>query len=143
MDFEKINKLSYISKRMCVIEILCKKRTVESEYLFGLFNIYNEKNRGRWFWQKAQFTGALKDAYDDFNKHVDNIVIKMGKTDKAGFEKLIEDSVEVLEKLLVGLELNCGINREENYSSVKSNINKNIKVLIDRNLSPVRKDVIG
>ena len=67
IDFVKLKRLPYISKRMFIIENICKKRYVDLEYLFGLFNLYNKRNSGRWFWQKASFTGALKDAYDNFN----------------------------------------------------------------------------
>ncbi|GAI69834.1 unnamed protein product, partial [marine sediment metagenome] len=65
-DFKKLNRLPYITKRMYIIKNICELKKVDLEYLFGLFNLYNKKNSGKWFWQKATFTGMLKDAYDNF-----------------------------------------------------------------------------
>jgi len=138
MDFNRLKRLSYISKRMFVIENICKKRSVDLEYLFGLFNLYNKNNSGRWFWQKASFTGPLKSAYDNFNKTADDIVKAIKKIDEARFPAIIEEAVEPLDKLLTGLETNCGVNRDNDFEYVKGFLDKNLKGLIDDSLKPFR-----
>jgi hypothetical protein len=143
MDFESIKRLPYMSKRMYVIERICKTRTIDLEYLFGLFNLYNQKNSGRWFWQKAAFTGALKDAYDSFNKLVEDIVKKMKKSDEAGFDAMIKDSAESLDKLLTGMEVSCEINRDNDYNQVKGLLDNNLRGLINDSMKPFNKEKTG
>jgi hypothetical protein len=143
MGFEDIKRLSYMSKRMYVIESICKTRSIDLEYLFGLFNLYNQKNSGRWFWQKASFTGTLKNAYDGFNKRVDDIVKQMKKTGEAGFDAMIRDSSELLDKLLTGLEVSCEVNRETDFDHVKSFLDNNLRGLIDDSLRPLRSPKAG
>jgi len=143
MDFDSIKKLPYMSKRMYVIEEICKTRTVDLEYLFGLFNLYNQKNSGRWFWQKAAFTGALKNAYDGFNKKVEDIVKNMKRSDEAGFNAMIGDSSETLDKLLTGMEVNCEINRDNDYNYVKGLLDDNLKGLIDDSMRPFKQAKAG
>ena len=138
MDFNRLKKLSYISKRMFVIENICKKRNMDLEYLFGLFNLYNKNNSGRWFWQKAGFTGPLKSAYDNFNKTADDIVKAIKKIDEAGFSALIEEAAEPLDKLLTGLEMNCGVNRDNDFEYVKGFLDNNLRELINDSLKPFR-----
>ncbi|MCD4669337.1 MAG: hypothetical protein K8S14_02705 [Actinomycetia bacterium] len=138
MDFNKLKKLSYMSKRMFVIENICKKRSTGVEYLFGLLNLYNKNNSGRWFWQKAAFTGPLKSAYDNFNKTVDDIVKAIKKIDEAGFPALIEEAAEPLDKLLAGLEMNCGVNRDNDFEYVKGFLDDNLQGLINDSLKPFR-----
>lgn len=137
IDFAKLNRLPYISRRMFIIRSICEKRNVDLEYLFGLFNLYNEKNRGRWFWQKAAFTGALKDAYEAFNKTVDGIVTDMKIRDEQKTLGQIENAGGVLEKLMTGIEANCNVNREEDSSYVRGFLDKNLKSLIDDSLKKV------
>ena len=132
-----------MSKRMYVIKEICKTRTVDLEYLFGLFNLYNQKNSGRWFWQKASFTGGLKSAYDSFNNLVEGIVKKMEKTDEAGFNIMIQDSSETLDKLLTGIEVNCEINRDNDFGYVKGLLDDNLKGLINDSLKPFRQENSG
>ena len=139
MEFNRLKKLSYISKRMFVIENICKKRSMDLEYLFGLFNLYNKNNSGRWFWQKAGFTGPLKSAYDNFNKTADDIVKAIKKIDEAGFSALIEEAAEPLDKLLTGLEMNCGVNRDNDFEYVKGFLDNNLRGLIDDSLKPFRE----
>jgi hypothetical protein len=139
MDFDRIKRLPYMSKRMYSIEYICKKRTVDLEYLFGLFNLYNRKNSGRWFWQKATFTGTLKDAYDGFNKTVDNIVKSMKDVDEAGFDSMIQDAAEPLDKLLTGMEVNCEVNRDNDHEYVKGFLDDNLRRLINDSLKPFRR----
>jgi hypothetical protein len=143
MGFEDIKRLSYMSKRMYVIESICKTRSIDLEYLFGLFNLYNQKNSGRWFWQKASFTGTLKNAYDGFNKRVDDIVKQMKKTGEAGFDAMIRDSSELLDKLLTGLEVSCEVKRETDFDHVKSFLDNNLRGLIDDSLRPLRSPKAG
>lgn len=137
IDFNKLNRLPYISKRMFIIKNICQKRNVDLEYLFGLFNLYNNKNRGRWFWQKATFTGALKDAYDGFNKTVDRIVASLKNKDEQLTLGQIEDAGEDLEKLLSGIEVNCNVKREQESSYVKGFLDQNLKSLINDSLKKV------
>jgi hypothetical protein len=143
MGFEDIKKLSYMSRRMYVIESICKTRSIDLEYLFGLFNLYNQKNSGRWFWQKASFTGTLKNAYDGFNKRVDDIVKQMKKTDEAGFDAMVMDSSGLLDKLLTGMELSCEVNRENDFDHVKGFLDNNLRGLIDDSLRPLRSRKAG
>ena len=138
MEFEDVKRLSYMSKRMYVIENICRTRTVDLEYLFGLFNLYNQKNSGRWFWQKASFTGTLKNAYDGFNKRVEDIVKKMKKVDRPGFEAMIQESAGLLDKLLTGMEVSCEVNRDNDYNYVKGFLDDNLRGLIDDSLRPLR-----
>ena len=143
MDFDRIKRLPYMSKKMYVIERICKKRSIDLPYLFGLFNLYNRKNSGRWFWQKATFTGGLKDAYENFNKLADDIVKKMKVADEAGFEAMILESGEPLDKLLMGMEANCDVNRDSDYESVRGRLDDNLKGLINDSLKPFRQDKDG
>ena len=143
MDFDRIKKLPYMSKRMYVIEQICRTRTIDLEYLFGLFNLYNQKNSGRWFWQKASFTGGLKDAYDGFNKLVEGIVKKMNKTGEAGFDAMIGDSTEALDKLLTGMEVSCEVNRDNDFNYVKGLLDDNLKGLINDSMKPFKKEEAG
>ena len=140
MDFDSIKRLSYMSKRMYVIEEICKTRTVDLEYLFGLFNLYNQKNSGRWFWQKATFTGPLKNAYDGFNKMVEDIVKKMKSSDEAGFNIMIKESSESLDKLLTGMEVSCEVNRDNDYDYVKGLLDNNLRGLINDSMKPFRQE---
>ena len=139
MDFDRIKRLPYMSKRMYTIESICKQRTVDLEYLFGLFNLYNNKNSGRWFWQKATFSGALKDAYDGFNRTIDNILKKIKDTDEAGFDSMVKDATGPFDKLLTGMEVNCEVNRDNDYQYVKSFLDDNLKSLINDSLKPFKK----
>ena len=143
MDFESIKKLPYMSKRMYVIERICKTRSIDLEYLFGLFNLYNQKNSGRWFWQKATFTGTLKSVYDSFNKMVENIVKNMKKSDEAGFDATIKESSETLDKLLTGMEASCEINRDNDFDYVKGLLDNNLKGLINDSMRPFRLGKTG
>jgi len=140
MDFDRIKRLSYMSKRMYVIESICKKRSVDLEYLFGLFNLYNKKNSGRWFWQKATFTGGLKNAYEVFNKMVEDIVKKMKGTNEAGFDAMIQESAEPLDKLLTGIEVSCEVNRDNDFEHVRGFLDDNLKGLINDSLKPFRQE---
>ncbi|MCK5567531.1 MAG: DUF4041 domain-containing protein [Actinomycetia bacterium] len=138
-DFTNLKKLPYMTKRMFIIENICKKRGVDLQYLFGLFNLYNNRNSGRWFWQKASFTGPLKTAYDNFNEKVESIVkdLKLGDQEKTVAQ--IEDAAEPLDKLLTSMEIQCEINRDYDSEHVKGFLDDNLRALINDSLKPFKK----
>lgn len=134
IDFKRLNRLPYVTKRMYIIKNICEFKNVDLEYLFGLFNLYNKKNSGKWFWQKAAFTGMLKDAYDNFNTVVDKIVKDLKQADEKKTKEQRKSASVILDKLLVGLEMNCNVNRENDFNNVKGFLDKNLKKLIDDSL---------
>jgi hypothetical protein len=139
IDFVRLVKLPYISKRMFVIDSICRKRNVDLEYLFGLMNLYNEKNRGRWFWQKATFSGPLREAYENFNKKVDNMIRSLKSTDQSGFLYNVEEGTEVLERFLTGMEANCEVNRDADYQYVRGLLDNNLKKIIEESTRSLKK----
>ena len=54
IDFEKLNRAPYISRRMYIIEGMCESTGVDIEYLFGLFSLHKKRKSGDWFWQRAR-----------------------------------------------------------------------------------------
>ncbi|OPL12908.1 MAG: hypothetical protein AVO38_14285 [delta proteobacterium ML8_D] len=139
IDFAKLAKLPYISKRMFVIGSICKKRNVDLEYLFGLMSLYNEKNRGKWFWQKATFTGALKETYENFNKKIDGIVRSLKSMEESSFLCHVEDGTEILERFLTGMEANCEVDRDAGYRYVKGLLDNNLKKIIEESTRSLKK----
>ena len=137
IDFKKLNRLPYITKRIYIIKNICELKKVDLEYLFGLFDLYNKKNSGRWFWQKATFTGMLKDAYDNFNETVDNIVKDLKQADEKKTKEQIKSASKIFDKLIVGLEMNCNVNRENDFNNVKGFLDKNLKGLINNSLKRI------
>ena len=137
IDFKRLNRLPYTTKRMYIIKNICEFKNVDLEYLFGLFNLYNKKNSGKWFWQKAAFTGMLKDAYDNFNTVVDKIVKDLKQADEKKTKEQIKSASVILDKLLVGLEMNCNVNRENDFNNVKGFLDKNLNALITDNLKRI------
>lgn len=138
-DFTNLYRQPYMSKRMFIIEQICIKRSVDLEYLFGLFNLFNTKNSGRWFWQKATFTGPLKDAYDGFNKEVESIVKDLKHKDEKKTLAQIDDATQSLDKLMTAMEDNCGVGRDTDMDQVKSYLDKNLRALIDDSMKPFKK----
>jgi hypothetical protein len=136
-DFGKLIKLPYITKRIYVLKNLCELRGIDLEYLFGLFNLYNVKNSGKWFWQKAVFTPELKDAYKNLNTVVDKIVKSLGYADEKGAAEEIKSASGVLDRLLAGLEINCNIDREKDYDKVKRNLGVVFRELIEDNVKRI------
>lgn len=130
IDLKKLNKLPYITRRMYIIKNVCESKEVDLEYLFGLFNLYNKKNSGEWFWQKASFTGALKDSYDSFNAEIDKIVNDLKRADDGDTKGQIKSASEMLDKLLVNMENNCNVDRKKDFDNVKENLGENFKRLI-------------
>ena len=137
IDFEKLNKLPYMTKRMYMLRNICEIKKVDLEYLFGLFNLYNKKNSGRWFWQKATFTGVLKDAYNNFNIAIDKAIKDLKQADEKKTKEQMESVSEIFNELLVGLETNCNIDREKDFDNVKENLDRNFKELINDNLKRI------
>lgn len=138
LDYEKLKKLNVISRRMCIIDDLCRQSGFDIYYLFGLLNMYNAKNKGKWFWQKAVFTGTLKDDFNNFNNHMDKFT--------SGFRSLSEDKIKeslsrtdtLLLKLVQNLEASLCVNRETDTADVKAYLDDNIKSLIDQGLRDYR-----
>ena len=137
IDFKKLNKAPYMSRRMYIIKSICKLNGIDLEYLFGLFNLFNEKNRGYWFWQKANLTGILKDDYKNFDTAVNIIIKDLKRADEKITEQQIKSASDIFSKLLSGLETNCNVDRKSNYDYVKGFLDKNLKALIIDNLKRV------
>jgi len=136
-NFSKLNRLPYITKRMYIIKNICRLRSVDLDYLFGLFNLYNKKNSGRWFWQKSTFTGVLKDVYDKFNTTVDSIVKGLRQADEEETTVQINSASDILDNLLTGIEMNCDVNRENDFDYVKGFLDNNLKALINDSLKKI------
>ncbi|MDD3819037.1 MAG: hypothetical protein PHG41_04315 [Actinomycetota bacterium] len=134
IDFEKLNGMPYITKRLFIIKNTCESLGVDIEYLFGLFNIYNERNRGKFFWQKAQFSGALKDSFNSFNVEIDKIVKDLKLADRGKTEGQIKSATGLLDKLLVNMEANCNIDRNKDFDNTKKQLGKIFQDLINENL---------
>ncbi len=138
IDFKKLNRASYISRRMYIIKNICELSSIDLEYLFGLFSLYNERNRGIWFWQKATLTGTLKDNYNNFNIVVDRIVKDLKRADEKITEQQIKSASDIFNRLLSGLESNCNVDRKNDLNYVKGFLDKNLKVLINDSLKRVK-----
>lgn len=140
IEFKKLNRLPYISKRMYIIKRICRQWSVDLEYLFGLFNLFNNKNSGRWFWQKAVFTGPLKKAYDNFNSTVERIVKDLKYSDEKKTTEQIVSATQDLDKLMTGMELNCEVNRDNDSAYIKGFLDKNLQALINDSLKKIDWD---
>ncbi|MEA2016554.1 MAG: hypothetical protein U9O59_07650 [Actinomycetota bacterium] len=134
VDFEKLIKLPYITKRIYVLRSMCELRKVDLEYLFGLFNLYNIRNSGKWFWQKPKLTGRIKNVYKNLNAVVDKTVKDLSYADEKRTGEQIKSASTVLGELLVGLEENCEIDRKKDFEEVKKNLGRVFKELIDDNV---------
>jgi len=137
IDLKRLNRLPYVTKRIFILEKICQSRNIDLEYLFGLFSVFKRKNSGRWFWQKAVFTGVLKTDYDNFNIVVNEIVNSLKEADEKITEEQIKSASKKLDKLLVGLELNCNIDRKKDFDMVKGFLENNLKMLIIDNLKRI------
>lgn len=138
IDLKRLSRLPYVTKRIYILEKICQFKNIDLEYLFGLFSIFKRKNSGKWFWQKAVFTGALKTDYDNFNIVVDKIVSGLKEADEKMTEEQIKSVSEKFDKLLVGLEINCNIDRKKDFDMVKGFLDKNLKILIIDNLKRIK-----
>ncbi len=133
-DYEKLKRSSYVSKRMFIIKEICEENNVDVEYLFGLFNLYNEKNSGRWFWQKAKFTGALKDRYDEFNKVADKIAKEIRRDTEEQTKSKILSAKDLLNKLMQSMEMSLEVDRGMDRGYVRGFLDDNLKTLINDSL---------
>ena len=137
LDLIKLRKAPAISKRMYLIKEMCEIAGADIEYLFGLFNMYNEKNKGRWFWQKASFGGHLRDTFDRFNSFTDKFVSKIKSYSDDDIVRNFEDGKNLLCDLLKDLETNLAVDREIDRSSVRGYMDDNIRKLIQESLKKV------
>ena len=137
MDLKRLNRLPYVTKRIYILEKICQSKNIDLEYLFGLFSIFKRKNSGRWFWQKAVFTGVLKTDYDNFDIVVNEIVSGLKEADEKITEEQIKSASEKLDKLLFGLEINSNIDRKKDFDMVKGFLDSNLKMLIIDNLKRI------
>jgi len=134
LNIEKIKKAHVMTRRMCIIDYLCTELGFDIYYLFGLLNMYNVKNRGRWFWQKATFTGVLKDDFNNFNTYMDKFSNQFRSLNEDKINLSLNEAKELLIKLTSDLETSLFVNRDIDISSVKSYVDDNIKGLIDSSL---------
>lgn len=137
LDLIKLRKAPAISKRMYLNKEMCESVGVDIEYLFGLFNMYNEKNKGRWFWQKASFGGHLKDTFDRFNSFMDKFVLKIKGYSDDDILRNFEEGKNLLCDLLKDLETNLAVDREIDRNSVRGYIDDNIRNLIQGSLKRI------
>lgn len=137
LDLIKLKKAPAISKRMYLIREMCESVGIDIEYLFGLFNMYNEKNKGRWFWQKASFGGHLKDTFDRFNNFMDKFVLKIKSYSDDDILRNFEDGKNLLRDLLKDMETNLVVDRNIDGSSVKGYLDNNLRDLIHDSLRKV------
>jgi hypothetical protein len=138
IDFKKLNKASFMTKRMYILDSICRSTGIDIYYLFGLFGLYNKKNSGVWFWQKARLTGELRENYNRFNTAVDNIVKDLKKADGEMTKQQIDSALDIFKRLLGGMEANCDVERNSSFIYVKSFLDKNLKILIDDSLKRIK-----
>lgn len=134
INIEKLRKASQMSKRMYIIKNLSEDLGFDLEYLFCLLNMYNVKNSGRWFWQKANFTGALKDSFDKFNFNIDKLIREIKNYSDDVLVSKIESLKPLLEELIIKLETSLNVEREQDHSTVCSYMDLNLKQLIKDSL---------
>lgn len=127
---DKLKKAPYMSKRMYMLKDGCESLGLSLEYLFGMFNYYNNKNKGRWFWQKATFTGAIKDSYDNFNKTVEGYIKEARNFNEETYGENIKSLSCLLDDLLKKMEINLDVNRQTDISFVEGHLDDNLRSLI-------------
>lgn len=115
---------------MYILKNICEDLGLGIDYLFGLFNMYNVKNAGMWFWQKASFTGQLKESFDRSNSYMDKLVKGLKKYDDNTVLNKINESKSILYELIKKLEVNLNVERQSDQSRVKSYIDDNLRNLI-------------
>jgi hypothetical protein len=134
LDIIKLKKASVISRRMYIINYITNKLGTDVYYLFGLLNMYNARNKGRWFWQKASFAGPLKDSFDKFNSFMDKFSQQFKSYDESRILANLDEGQNMMIKLITDLETSLVVNRESDESSVRAYLDANIKSLIDQSL---------
>jgi len=134
IDINKLKKAPYMSKRMYILKDSCESISLSIEYLFGLFNYYNLKNKGKWFWQKAAFTGAIKDSYDNFNKSIDMFIKQFKTVNEISYNEKIKSLSVLLEDLMKKMEINLNVNRETDVLFVEGYMDNNLRSLVNDGL---------
>ena len=134
LDIIKLKKVSVMSRRMYIINFIANKSGTDIYYLFGLLNMYNAKNRGKWFWQKSAFVGPLKDSFDKFNSFMDKFSQQFKSYDESRISANLDEGESMFGKLIADLEASLVVNRELDESNVRTYLDKNIKTLIDQSL---------
>ena len=134
LDIVKLKKVSVISRRMYIINYIANKAGTDIYYLFGLLNMYNSKNKGKWFWQKSAFVGPLKDSFDKFNSFMDKFSQQFKSYDENRISANLDEGQIMLVKLIADLEASLIVSRETDESSVRTYVDDNIKTLIDQSL---------
>ena len=72
-DIDKLKRASYMSKRMVILKDSCETLGIRLEYLLACLITIMKRIR-KMVLAKANFSGALKDSYDNFNKSVDKFI---------------------------------------------------------------------
>lgn len=134
LDSAKLKKTSAMSRRMYLINYIANKEGTDVYYLFGLLNMYNSKNKGKWFWQKATFVGPLRESFEKFNSFMDKFSQKFKVYDESTISANLDEGQNMLVKLIADLESSLMVNREADESSVRTYLDENIKALIDQSL---------
>ncbi|HHT78914.1 MAG TPA: hypothetical protein GXZ93_03850 [Actinobacteria bacterium] len=137
IDFQNFKKAQYMTKRMTILKESCELNGLNINYLFGLFNYYNQKNRGRWFWQKAVFTGAIKEKYDSVNSQADELVKSLKDIDESTFNDRVKIISSLLNDLMIKMEENLGIDRSIDRNKVEGFLDANMSALIRDSLGTV------
>jgi hypothetical protein len=134
LDIAKLKKVSVMSRRMYLINYIANKAGTDIYYLFGLLNMYNSRNKGKWFWQKASFVGPLRESFDKFNSFMDKFSQKFKTYDESSISTNLEEGQNMLVRLIADLEASLIVNREMDESNVRSYLDENIKSLISQSL---------
>jgi hypothetical protein len=134
LEIEKLKKADVISRRMYLMDHMSRDMGQDVYYIFGLLNMYNVKNRGKWFWQKATFAGALKDDFEKFNGYMDKFVNQMKSFDEGRIMDSLKEARELLDKLVINLEANLMVDRENDAMSVRAYVDDNMRGLIEQSL---------
>jgi predicted NUDIX family phosphoesterase len=100
--------------------------------------MYNAKNKGRWFWQKASFTGFLKDDFNNFNNFMDKFSSQFRTMDEGKINSSLDEANRLLVKLVSDLEASMLLNRETDRIDILSYLDDNIKSLVDQSLKAVK-----
>jgi len=137
LDIAKLKKVQVMSRRMYLINYMANKSGTDIYYLFGLLNMYNSKNKGKWFWQKPAFVGPLKESFEKFNSFMDKFSQKFKSYDESMISANLDEGQNLLAKLISDLEAILVVSRETDESSVRTYIDENIKSLINQSLKGI------
>jgi len=135
VDLNKLKKAPYMSKRMYILKENCDLLGLSLDYLFGLFNYYNNQNKGKWFWQKASFSGPVKTAYENFNKAIEKFIKELKNADEAFYDQNVKNLSAMLEDLVKKMELILSVKRETDTAMVQNCLDNNLRSLINEALN--------